>query len=247
MSEIAKAIKHMDLKCLGLTISDLASWDDDDTPNWKVLPQLKGNTSQLVWIKLSGFDLTDDPEKLLGTFFNPSTLRQLSLRNYGDFTELLRLLSPHPDTANLEVLKLGYHCSEPQSVELLIRILDKCRNLRVIVLSSNHFTREKLKLLMQAITKSKETLETVVLSLTDDDTGPVIFEKETMIPFKSFVRLQELGIDLEVDLSCGVSQLPDPFVYLFCHTRLHNPYSSREKNFSRKKGDQRVNWLENRP
>jgi hypothetical protein len=190
-------MKHMDLKCLMLHMSYYFDWDDEGELN-KLPPKPATRPSRLASIDLSGINLAD-PQQYFASYFNPSTLRKLELRDCPGYEYLLLALSKYADIANMdEIVIVSWEKCEESSV---LDFVTACKKLKTLSLDLSSFTEESMIQLLPAIVQNKETLEVLSITLRDDHDWhgeSLYYSPKALGVLRSFERLRELGMSYAI-------------------------------------------------
>jgi hypothetical protein len=220
MATIENALKHTQLRDLSMCIATEYDWDEEDR-GWMLLPKLKDSNSTLSRIELNGFfNLSDKPEQYISSFFNPAILRRLELRQCTGYNELLGALAAHPDIHNMEEIVVGSW--ESCDVSRVSEFVASCRNLKVLLLSLSSFTEEAMKELIPSIEMSRRTLEVLLLDFRcqSKDRGRAIdgtlyYHPTWLKALKSFERIRELGVNLDIEGMNVSPALPFPCLLFY--------------------------------
>lgn len=198
MSAAAKAIGCMGLKDLTLHMSYFYDWDEE-TEFTKLPPRPNGQRSELVSINLSGITFANS-QHLIESYFNPSTLRKLELRDCIGYDSVCLALSNRPGTANLEEVVLVSWESN-NNIPDVIGFVACCKNLKVLSLDLTSFTDQSMLQLITAVAESRETLEVLSICLRNDHNWhgeSLYYHPKDLEIIKAFGNLREVGMSYAI-------------------------------------------------
>lgn len=241
MARVDKALAAAEgLKDLSLCVAGDRDWDDDDDDDegggdgagggvgseggdsdvesgqkWMPLPKV--SYGRLATIELNGrFNLAHHARGI--PLFNPATLRRLELRQCTGCNNLLASLVARTDSWDIEEVVLGSW--EDCDIRRVARFVAACGKLKVLLLSlsSLTLTHEAIKALIPAVEKSRATLEVLLLEFGRQSKfgnflveEALYFHPQWLSPLKSFGKLRELAVALEVvDLNVSSPTPPPP-------------------------------------
>jgi len=193
MTAAAKAIGSPELQSLTLHMNYSYDWDSDNEFS-RLPPRLNDERSNLALIDLSGISLCN-VQPIIDSYFNPSTLRRLELRDCVGYQNVCLALSQHPDVLNIEELVLISW--EDCDVSSIIRFVAKCKRLKVLCLDLNSFTDESILKLIPAFSESGKTLEVLSVCLRDNQNWhgeSLYYPSKALHVMKSFENLREIGM-----------------------------------------------------
>ncbi|PWW75515.1 hypothetical protein C7212DRAFT_364189 [Tuber magnatum] len=211
MTAAAKAIGSPGLKNLTLHMSYFFDWDLEHEFS-RLPPRPNDERSRLVLIDLSGISLCN-AQPIIDSYFNPSTLRKLELRDCVGYESVCLALSQYPGVLDIEELVLisWEDCGDISSI---IRLVAKCKHLKVLCLDLSSFTPEEILKLIPAFSESGKTLEVLSLCLRDNQNWhgeSIYYPPKALHVMKSFENLREIGMSYAIpptDLYKVVPTLP---------------------------------------
>ncbi|CUS11693.1 unnamed protein product [Tuber aestivum] len=211
MTAAAKAIGSPGLKNLTLHMSYFFDWDLENEFS-RLPPRPNDERSKLVLIDLSGISLCN-AQSIIDSYFNPSTLRKLELRDCVGYENVCLALSQHSSVLEIEelVLTSWEDCGD---VSNIIRLVAKCKRLKVLCLDLSSFTDEGILKLVPAFSESGKTLEVLSLCLRNNQDWhgeSLYYPLKALHVMKSFENLREIGMSYAIhptDLHKIVPTLP---------------------------------------
>lgn len=195
MTAAAKAIGSPGLKNLMLHMNYSFDWDSDNEFS-KLPPRTSDERSKLALIDLSGISLCN-VQPIIDSYFNPSTLRRLELRDCVGYQNVCLALSQHPGVLNIEELVLISWEDCGDDVSSVIRFVSKCKRLKVLCLDLNSFTDEGILKLIPAFSESGKTLEVLSLCLRNNQNWhgeSLYYPSGALHVMKNFENLREIGM-----------------------------------------------------
>ncbi|KAG0132010.1 hypothetical protein HOY82DRAFT_578284 [Tuber indicum] len=211
MTAAAKAIGSPGLKNLTLHMSYFFDWDLENEFS-RLPPRLNDESSKLALIDLSGISLCN-ALPIIDSYFNPSTLRKLELRDCVGYENVCLALSQHLGVLGVEELVL-ISWEDCGDVSNIIRFVAKCKRLKVLCLDLSSFTDEGILKLIPAFSESSKTLEVLSLCLRNNQNWhgeSLYYPLKALHVMKSFENLREIGMSYAIhpkDLYKIVPTLP---------------------------------------
>jgi hypothetical protein len=198
MSAAAKAIGCVTLKYLTLHMSYSYDWDEE-TEFTKLPPRSNGQPSRLASIDLYGITFANS-HQLIDSYFNPSTLRKLELRDCIGYDSVCLALSNHADAANIEEVVLVSWESK-DNISDVIRFVACCKNLKVLCLDLTSFTDQSMLQLIPAVAESRKALEVLSICLRNDHNWhgeSLYYHPKCLEVIKTFENLREIGMSYAI-------------------------------------------------